>query len=346
MEYKDFFINNNYLRINQQWLDDTVDNLKPMSFNEIIYYTSTYRMSNPPAFLDDDYMNFLANNINDFAATMLLSYNMNEFVHFASTSVYIVELWQKDFLTDTQRVYILQKLCAADKRSLIDKILIKKDFNIIYLKKLIYLNPGYAFDLGKYYWNELDYHTKLFILFSMNTNEFISQLNEKNIYNEFSLHILMKKILNLPINNLDLELIKLEKEKNNNFLNFLNYMLNTIYKFFNKKHNLTWIYITLFIQIAPFLEKSTKTLKLYQFIFKECMSYYMNQQQLRLAGGSISIDLPEYIQEEFMNYFYPFFTKSQCDFNLVNLCEKMLTKDNYNLVLERTNALSLLNKLT
>ena len=341
MEYKDFFTNSNHLRINQQWLDDTIDNLKPMSFNEMIYYTSTYRKSSPPVYLDNDYMNFLTNdNINDFAATMLLSYNMNEFIHFASTSVYIVELWQKDFLTDTQRVYILQKLCAADKISLIDKILIKKDFNIIYLKKLIYLNPEYAFNLGKYYWNELDYHTKLFTLFSMNTYEFISQLNEKNIYNEFSFNILMKKIINLPINNLDLELVKIEKTKENN--NFLNYMLNTIYKFFNKKHTLTWIYITLFIQIAPFLEKSAKTLKLYQFIFKECMSYFMNQQRLRLASSS----LPEYIQEEFMNYFYPYFTKSECDFDLVRLCKKILTNDNYNLVLERTGALSLLNKLT
>lgn len=341
MEYKDLFINNNHLRINQQWLDNTVDNLKPMSFNEIIYYTSTYRKSSPPVYLDNDYMNFLTNdNINDFAATMLLSYNMNEFVHFASTSMYIVELWQKDFLTDTQRVYILQKLCAADKISLIDKILIKKDFNIIYLKKLIYLNPEYAFDLSKYYWNELDYHTKLFTLFSMNAYEFISQLNEKNIYNEFSFNILMKKIINLPINNLDIELMKIEKTEENN--NFLNYILNTIYKFFNKKHTLTWIYITLFIQIAPFLEKSTKTLKLYQFVFKECMSYFMNQQRLRFAGGS----LPEYIQKEFMNYFYPYFTKSECDFDLVRLCEKILTNDNYNLILERTGALSLLNKLT
>ena len=144
MIYNQLFENEKHLKINDKYLEEDLDSIQIDNIESI---SLRDRFSQFPILLDNVRIAELSYNIHELAAAYMKNPDSNILVHYICESQQLPDIWDCANLNDKQRIYIIQYLCAASDIEMLSKLLLIPQLNIKYLKKLIYINPRFAYEL-------------------------------------------------------------------------------------------------------------------------------------------------------------------------------------------------------
>lgn len=216
------FIDYKYLKINNDYMKDVTSHINKLmqhytkKNNDSSYYDQSHyfkslknivNYSHMPSYLNklsttvvkSSYMS--NKTVANFAALLLINYSnkipitIDELIILSTDSNYIEQIYNLPFLEEKHRIYIIQYLCYKQQK--INHLLCKQLISSIYIEKLIFTNPTYAFILSYYYFDQLAEPIKYFVLNNSSVIELATGLNNgifKNVPIEKFILILNKNI--------------------------------------------------------------------------------------------------------------------------------------------------------
>lgn len=364
MVYNQLFENEKHLKINDRYLEEDVDSIQ-IDMKSIPLRPN--RFSQFPILLDNIRIVELSYNVHELAALYIKNSDPNILIHYICKSSQLPDIWDCLNLNDKQRIYIIQYLCAASDVEMLSKLLFIPKLNVKYLKKLIYINPQFAYELAYWYLSELDENTRKFVLYSCSASQLSDAINNGKIFQLANSEEIIKRIYHFNLSEIDelLSLINITDNKYKLFQQVQELLIKIIDSLYEKiiliknytQNNLLFASI-LILRLSPKL-LNDKTDKIVAKIFNEDFNTFVQLQCKRIdCYYNNPIQLHIRYQPLFIKHFYHYYAgimlKKTDDVThklyfinheILNYVKKMLNNENYEQLLESIKPLQTLYKL-
>lgn len=370
MTYNKLFENEKHLKINDRYLEEDLD---PIQI-DVEYISLRDRFSQFPIQLDNIRIVELSYNVHELAALYIENPDPNILIHYICKSSQLPNIWSYHNLNDKQRIYIIQYLCAASDVEMLFKLLLIPQLNIKYLRKLIYINPRFAYELSYWYLDKLDADTRKFVLYSCSVLQLSEAINNGKIFQLANNEEIIKRIYYLNSNDIDvlLSYINVTNDKSKLFQQtqeLLSNIIDTLYEKIVLSKNYTWGYLSFASILILKLNSNLlneKTDKIVTKIFNNEFNNFFQLQCKRIDNHNSPIQLHTRYQPLFIKYFYHYYAeinnmsnktnddviqneKSELsyfvDHEIFNYIKPMLNNENYEQLLESIKPLQTLRKL-
>jgi len=363
MIYNQLFENEKHLKINDKYLEEDLDSIQIDNMESIPLRN---RFSQFPIQLDNVRIAELSSyNVHELAAMYMKNPDPNILVHYICESQQLPDIWDCANLNNKQRIYIIQYLCAESNIEMLSKLLFIPQLNIKYLKKLIYINPRFAYELSYWYLNELDENTRKFVLYSCSASQLSEAINNGKIFQLANNEEIIKRIYHFNSSEIDelLSYISIIDSEFKFFQQVQELLINIIDSLYEKivlAKNYTWGNLSfasiLILRLSPKL-LNDKTDKIIAKIFNKDFNAFFQLQCKRIDNHNSPIQLHIRYQPLFIKCFYHYYIEIinitdndpqklySTDYVILNYAKKMLNNENYEQLLESIKPLQILYKL-